>query len=192
MTAIAPSSIANMAVVSETVGQVAQYVVTSREVRIVYGIEKVLFPDLKKSESSSLDLMASVGESQFQAALTAVLLEVVVATEAQAFNLAELTDEELASSIAKVQSSAGFKERQARLEISQDEIQRFIKRKLIAKKFLKFKTNSMVGSVSDADVKSYYDQNRSKFTGEAFDAYKEKYSHFLDAAAARRSFAILV
>ena len=166
-------------VVSETMGQVGEYVVTSREVRISRMIEGVLYPTAKKGEITVQELTGSVADASFQSALTGILLENVVAFEAVAFNLGDAAEEDVKEALQKVEGSASYKSAVGRLDIEPEELKRFIKRKIVAKNFLKFKTNSMVGLITDGEVKAYYDGNRSKFSGDSFAAYKENIRTYL-------------
>ena len=62
--------------VTQTVGQVAGYVITSREVQISTVIEGVLFP-VSKKDNKLLEVRLS--DEEFAKRLTTTLLEVVVA-----------------------------------------------------------------------------------------------------------------
>jgi hypothetical protein len=175
------SNATSVLVISETLGQVGDHVVTSREVRIAKLIEDVLYPSAKANDKANtlMNLATPVTEPQFQIALTAVLLEIVVSFEAQNFNLVEIPDEELQASVVQVENSAAAKAVERRWGLQTSELKSFVKRKMIARRFLKFKTNSMSGIVSDSEVKAYYDKNRSKFSGESYAAYKENIRSFL-------------
>ncbi len=168
-------------VVSETVGQVGDHVVTSREVRIAKLIEEVLYPSAKAKDKGKnlMDLASPVTDPSFQSALTSVLLEIVVSFEAQNFNLVEVSDEEFQSALVQVEKSEGAKSVWRRWDLQSQELKNFVKRKMIARRFLSFKTNSMSSIVSDPEVKAYYDKNRSRFSEDSYAAYKENIRTFL-------------
>ncbi len=167
---------AQAAVISETVGQVADHVVTSREVQISSVVESVLFPGKNKSVQIA---EINPGLPEFRAALTNVLLEAVVSLEAANFNVTTLTEADLNSAIAKVERAVTGKKYWTKLEVSEAELRKFTQRKLSSKDFLKFKTNSMSGIITDQEALAYYEKNRVKFGGTSFEAFKENIKSFL-------------
>lgn len=164
------------AIISETVGQVADHVVTSREVQISSVVENVLFPGKNKSVSI---VEINPGLPEFQAALTNVLLEAVVSLEAENFNVTTLSDSDLLAATTKVERAVAGKKYWTKLEVSQAELRKFTQRKLNAKNFLKFKTNSMSGIITDQEALAYYEKNRVKFGGTSFATFKDNIKSFL-------------
>ncbi|QDK37400.1 hypothetical protein [Bdellovibrio sp. NC01] len=160
-------------VVTETVGQVAEYVTTSREVQISNVIERILYP----AKSAPLELQLDAPE--FNSMITSVLLETVVAMEAENFSVATVGDKDVDEAIAKVQKAMAGKSFWTALEVSDLELRRFTKRKFVAKNFLKFKTNSMSGIISDQEAQAYYEKNRLKFGNMPFASFKENIKTFL-------------
>lgn len=162
--------------VTQTVGQVAEHVVTSREVQIFMVIENILFPP-----TTSLKGLYEVRPEQkeFRSAVTSVLLETVVALEAENFNVATIPDEELAAALAKIEKAVSGRVYWTELEVSQAEIRKFTLRKLTAKSFLKFKTNSMTSIITDQEAQLYYDKNRVKFGSLPFASFKDNIKTFL-------------
>lgn len=159
--------------VTETVGQVADYVTTSREVQISNVIERVLYP----AKSAPLELQ--LGAPEFNSMITSVLLETVVAMEAENFSVATVGDKDVEEGIAKVQRAMAGKPYWVQLEVSDLELRRFTKRKFVAKNFLKFKTNSMSGIITDQEAQAYYEKNRLKFGNMPFASFKENIKTFL-------------
>lgn len=162
--------------VTQTVGQVAEHVVTSREVQISMVIENILFPP-KKPLGGLYEIRP--GQEEFRSAVTSVLLESVVALEAENFNVANISDEELGAALAKVEKATSGKDYWGALEVSPAELHKFTLRKLTAKSFLKFKTNSMTGIITDQEAQAYYDKNRVKFGSLPFSSFKENIKSFL-------------
>ncbi|MDG0817476.1 hypothetical protein [Bdellovibrio svalbardensis] len=160
-------------VVTETVGQVADYVATSRELQISTVIERVVFP----GKISSLEI--SPEQPEFRNALTALLLEIVVAMEAESFSVASVSEKDIEAGIAKVQRAVAGKAYWNQLEVSEAELKKFTTRKFVAKNFLKFKTNSMAGIVTDQEAEAYYEKNRLKFGNMPFASFKENIKTFL-------------
>lgn len=170
------SSLASAAtLVSETVGQVSDRVVTSREVQISMAIGSVLFPDEKGNAQDEL----RPGLAQFSKAVTQVLLELVVVLEAENFNVATVSEVDLKEALAKVEKGLSGKSLWNRIEPSAAEIKNITSRKLIAKSFLKFKTNSMAGIITDQEALAYYNENRAKFGNSSFEDFRENIKTFL-------------
>lgn len=160
--------------VSESVGQAGEYVITSREVQISSAIEDVLY-----SEKSVSLLEVRTDQANYRNAVANVLLEVVVAMEAENFNVGTVPADELSKALNKIEKTLGGKPFWTRLEVNSAELQRFTSRKLVAKSFLKFKSNSMVGIITDQEAQSYYDKNRIKFGSMPFSNFKENIKTFL-------------
>lgn len=161
--------------VSESVGQAGEYVITSREVQISSAIEDVLFSE--KPITGILEVRPD--QAVYRNAVANVLLEVVVALEAENFNVGTVPADDLLRALVKIEKSLGGKPYWVRLEVSSAEVKRFTSRKLVAKSFLKFKSNSMVGIITDQEAQSYYDKNRIKFGSMPFSNFKENIKTFL-------------
>lgn len=161
--------------VTETVGQVSDYVVTSREVQISMAVGHVLFADKGKTALPEL----RPGQAEFTSAVTQVLLELVVALEAENFNVAAVSDSEVQEALSKIERAVAGKSYWAQIEPTAAEVKRFTIRKLAAKSFLKFKTNSMTGIITDQEAQAYYEGNRAKFGSSPFEGFKENIKTFL-------------
>ncbi|MGZ3775441.1 MAG: hypothetical protein ACXVCY_13860 [Pseudobdellovibrionaceae bacterium] len=163
-------------VVTETVGQVGEYVVTSREVQISMVLENILYP-AKTSPKGLYEIHP--GGSEFRSDVTSVLLEVVVALEAENFNFGNLSEDELAAAILKIERAVAGHAYWNELEVSATELKKFTQRKLVEKSFLKFKTNSMTGIITDQEAQAYYDKNRVKFGTTPFASFKSNIKIYL-------------
>jgi hypothetical protein len=161
--------------ISESVGQAGEYVITSREVQISSAIEDVLFSE--KPVTGIIEVRPE--QPAYRNAVANVLLEVVVALEAENFNVGTVPADDLSKALAKVEKNLSAKPYWTRLEVTSAELQKFTKRKLVAKSFLKFKSNSMVGIITDQEAQSYYDKNRIKFGSMPFSNFKENIKTFL-------------
>lgn len=160
-------------VVSESVGQVGEYVITAREVQISAAIDQVI----AGKTPSGLEIRTE--ESDFRNAVANVLLEVVVAMEAENFNVGTVAPDELNGALSRIDKSLSGKSFWTRLEATPDEVKKFTARKLVAKNFLKFKSNSMVGIITDQEAQAYYDKNRIKFGSMPFASFKENIKTYL-------------
>ncbi|XGC82141.1 hypothetical protein ACES2L_06545 [Bdellovibrio bacteriovorus] len=163
-------------IVTETVGQVSDYVITSREVQIAVVAEHILFP--AKGVAPKIYEIRP-GAPEFQGAVTNILLETVVALEAENFNVANVTPEEIKNAMTTVQKAVAGKAYWASLEVSESELQKVISRKLTSKAFLKFKTNSMSGIITDQEAQMYYEKNRVKFGSLPFASFKDNIKTYL-------------
>jgi len=163
-------------VITESVGQVAEHVVTSREVQISTVIDNVLFPS--KGKVGSL-VETRPEQAEFRNHVTSVLLESVIAMEAESFNVGVVSDKELAEALAKIEKATAGKSYWNQLDVSPAELKKFANRKLVAKSFMAFKTASMVGIITDQEAQAYYDKNRVKFGNTPFAGFKENIKTFL-------------
>lgn len=163
-------------VVTETVGQVSDYVVTSREVQISMVIENILYPP--KIPLKGL-FEVRPGREEFRNAVTSVLLEVVVSLEAENFNVANISDEDVKVALLKIEKAVEGRSYWDDLDVSGVELKKFTQRKLVAKSFLKFKTTSMSGIITDQEAQAYFDKNRVKFGATPFESFKNNIKAFL-------------
>ncbi len=164
-------------VVTRTVGQVADHVVTSREVQITAVIEGLLFPPAKKEGSKLVEVRLS--DDDFNKKLTSTLLETVVAMEAENFSVGALTESEVNAAVSAVEKAVSGKAYWNELEVSGKELKKLVRRKLEAKSFLKFKSTSMSGIISDQEAQAYYEKNRAKFGSLPFASLKVNIKTFL-------------
>lgn len=163
-------------VVTETVGQAADHVVTSREVQISMVIENILYPP--KTPLKGL-YEVRPGQPEFRTAVTAVLLESVLALEAENFNVAAISESEISTALTKVEKATAGKPYWTQLEVSSVQLKKLVIRKMTAKSFLAFKTSSMTGIITDQEAQAYYDKNRVKFGSHPFSSFKDNIKSFL-------------
>ena len=171
-----PLMAATPVVISQTVGQVGDRVLTSREVQISTAIDQALFPQKEKAPAFR---ELHLGDSAMAGEVTAVLLEVVVHREADNFSVAKITEEQIQENFRKVERALEGKSFWQSLEVSPAEVKKFVAQKLTAKAFIQFKTNSMTGVVSDSEALAYYEKNRLKFGELPFASFKENIKSFL-------------
>lgn len=167
------SSAVSAGIVSRVVGRVGDYFLTSREVLGTRLIEKELFPGQK------LNFIEDVSSPEFVMQVTAALLEKVVAVEAESFSVAAVGDEDLKEMMAKSRKNLTGLRAWQKLNISSTELQDMILRKLRSKKFLKYKTDAANLTVTDFEVKEYYEKSRYKFGNLPLESFKENIRQFL-------------
>lgn len=157
------------------VAQVGDQVITSRQVWISNFYERW------KLTSKSLDLEAqkpkadwkvSVKSESFRQSLNSLILEYMVAKEAENFSIAEVSGTEVEQMkknfLLAVSSSSDWK----KFETSESEVQKLVERKIRAQNFLNFKTEAANVVISDQELQSYYDKNRLKFGQLPFAQFK--------------------
>jgi hypothetical protein len=158
--------------ISKIVGTAADQVVTSREVQIVNLLEKGLISD------KNLNLV-SPDDTRFNVEVGQVLLEIVVQTESNLFEFDQINDQDFKASVETINKNLGPSKEWKNLQVSNPELERFLKRKLVAKRFIKVKSDSMKGFITDSEAKDYFDKNRLKFGQVPFVQFKENIKTFL-------------
>ena len=159
--------------ISQVVGMAGDQVVTSREVQIVNLLEKAL-------SNSSEDLkVINYDDSKFNLEITQVLLEIVVMNESLVFEMNQVKEEEFKESQQNVSKRLSSLADWKKLQVSNVELEKFLRRKMIAKRFIKIKSDSMKGLISDQEAKDYFEKNRLKFGQVPFSQFKENIKTFL-------------
>ncbi len=172
-----PPVFAAPTIVSQSVGQVGDRIVTSREVQIAAVLDRILFPSKDKITGGAWEVR--LGDPGMMNEVTAVLLEVVVYKEAETFFVAKVTDDQLQQALHKVEKVVEGKSYWQSLEVTPAELKRFVLQKLTAKAFIQFKTSTMVGIVSDSEALAYYEKNRLKFGDVPFATFKDTIKNVL-------------
>ncbi len=162
-------------VVSESVGQVGDRTLTSREVQISSVIEKILEPEKDLVGLNEVH----PGDSKFPAEVTSLLLETVVSIEAESFGVAQINTGQLKTSLEKIEKATKGKPYWDNLEVGSKELEKLARQKLIAKNFIKLKTESMGSIVTDREAMSYYEKNRMKFGNIPFSSFRESIKTYL-------------
>ncbi len=162
-------------VVSQSVGMVGDKIVTSREVQVSAILEKVI----EKNKSDYVPTEMKISDSKFAVELNALLLETVIAQEAASFNVGQVSANEEKATLERVEKTLKGKSSWDALEVGSLELNRMLSQKLLAKSFLKYKTESMAGIITDQEAQAYYDKNRVKFGNMPFASFRENIKSFL-------------
>ena len=183
---------ATATVLSQTVGSIGEEIISSRDVQIEAVLDKILFPvtNVEKPEEKSKKTVNSKPEKNevfvihlkdknFQTELASTLLEYVLLKEADSFQVAKSTDEEVKESVQKVEKFVSGSSYWNSLEVNREELNAAVKRKLTAKKYIKIKTDLMTALVSDQDALNYYERNRIKFGQLPFSSFRENIKTYL-------------
>lgn len=163
-------------VVLKSVGQVGQRIITSREVQISAVIESIL----QQQKNDKIEVrIPDIKSATFQIELSRVLLEISADNESKLFNVIDLTEIEVANSVELVTKATSQNADWKKLDVQIMEINEVLKRKLSAKKFIRFRTSSMSSIVTDAEALQYYENNRLKFGSLPYDGFKDNIKSFL-------------
>lgn len=185
-----PAAITREALVSRSVGQIGNQVITSREVIISYLLGMSL--DLEGGAAGSAargglrldkrqkEAWAITEKSQaYREHLNQVFLELIVFLEAENFSVAQVDSGEVNKNSQRALQLFKDWDFWKKLEVGQAEIEMLVLRKMRARAFMKFKTESSQGVITDEEAKAYFEKNRVKFGAAPFGQFKENIKEFL-------------
>lgn len=161
--------------VTRPAGAIDKVVITTREVTINSIIESILYSD---AETPALKLIHH-GDPEFPQAVTAALLELIVSLEADNFKVGSPNITETQTSLEKVKSKVSAIPGWSELEVTDAELNLSIARKVKAKKFIRFKTESTQVSITDLEAKDYFEKNKSKFGNLPFSQFRDNIKSLL-------------
>ncbi len=168
-------SSADAKLVSVSVGQVKERIITSREVVIHQVVERELYGASKMAQSMKVDI-----ESQgFAKEVNVLLMEWVVFLEAQALEASPLEPKDLEEALQKFKTKSANSEEFKVLKPSEKEIQLAVERKLRSKKFIQLKMDTSTVPVTDAEAEKHFQDNRLKFGNLPFENFKANIKTFL-------------
>lgn len=162
----------NPVLISKVVGMASDQVVTSREVQIVHAISRALNND------TQLDPL-KIEDPRFNLEVSQVLLDIVVQLESVVFDFNQLSESELLEAKTKVKKIFEQNKSIKNFSITDQELDRLLKRKLVSRKFIRVKSDSMKGFITDVEAKDYFDKNRLKFGQVQFSQFRENIKSFL-------------
>jgi hypothetical protein len=169
--AFAASSRAEL--ISTGVGMVRKQVLTSREVQINQFLETMLYDPNPVPKTLTLDSKA------FAKAVQDLLLETVIALEAQNFNVMQVGADEVSGAgkkaLAGLRRVQGWRD----LHVAPQELEGLVRRKLQAKKIVRFRAQSSVLPITDTEAQRYFNENRLKFGNLPFENFKENIKSYL-------------
>lgn len=177
------SSKSDARIVSQSVGQVGDYIITSREVQIAAVVEAFIYHDQKKEEKKEIKipelLHVDAKDNQFLNELNSYLLDQVVVIESENFSINNITNEDVNKIASQIRESLKQNSYWKSLEVTDVELKKIIKIKLTSKDFIKFKMSSVVSIITDQEALAYYEKNRAKFGNGNFDTFKSTIKNFL-------------
>ncbi len=159
---------------SSSVGQVLEVVLTSREVSIHVYLERALSG---ADETALKAKVPSLESKAFARETSAALMEKAVFLEAEAFGekavVVDTTENrELFRKLSKV---SGWQA----LEVTQPVFMNSLERKLRAKRFVQEKTRSSTAVITDLEARKYFEENRARFGKLPFESFVENIKAFL-------------
>jgi hypothetical protein len=164
------------ALISTSVGQVQDQIVTSREVYMHFFIENALFSKAEKLKALSAPAIESKAFSQ---EVNNILLEKVVFIEAQNFSVSQVSPAEVNEAVKTVETRLKTKPEWTTLKASQAEMKTLVLQMLQSKKFIQFKSDSSAVPVTDLEAQQYYDSNKQRFGALPFSNFKDNIKAFL-------------
>lgn len=170
------SLLAAPTVINQAVGQVGGELVTSRQVRMSEIIDRwQLLPVEGRPKLTDEGTKAWIGEEkseEFKGHLSTLLLQIMVTKEAESLGgFADQAEKDEAQVQALLKELAALKVWRD-LEPEKGEVLRLLRLKRVAGEFLKLKTETGDSTLSDSDLRAYYNRNRDKLAGVSFDLVK--------------------
>lgn len=163
--------------VSRAVGQVADHVITSREVILSGVIERYMYalqdrPAEAFRREEKLSWFLKNDSEDFRAQLSRVMLDIMVNIEAETLSVAEVKESDVQLKTTRFMIDfAGFSEWK-KLGPTKEEVQRLVRRKLRSRAFLQFKTETSGALVSDDEAHAYFEKNRMRFGNYPFQQFR--------------------
>lgn len=170
---LASAPVGAKVLISETVGVVAGRVYTSREV-----VLSVLMDRLIDAQAGQSPLPFKRGSSPDARAVGHVLLEAAVAREAEGLGLVPEEGEAEAWATRTRGWLAGSADGRA-YGFTEAEVRRVALEKSRSRGFIRMKSESLRGLVTDAEAETYFEQNRVKFGQLPFSAFRENIVSYL-------------
>lgn len=172
----ATSAVTYPRILTRVVGEVGEYSITSREIQINDAIEQALSG---KSFVASKHKIPSLTDKEFSSDVTTILFEWVVYLEAQSFAESSSERSDLSKSVKRVTETWEASSQWKALEVSPEEIKDIVNRKLVAKDFIRLKTDSSLVPVTDAEAQAYFKKNRLKFGNLPYENFRDNIKAFL-------------
>lgn len=166
-------------IVSESVGQAGERIITSREVQIAAVIEKILESGPPRLKNAKGLFEVQPRDKFFSNEVTALLLETVTYLEAESFDMNLVSESAMKAGVEKVERAVRGKAYWEGLEVSGPELKKVVERKILSKNFIKFKTDSMSSIITDQEAQGYYERNRANFGNLPYLSFRESIKGYL-------------
>lgn len=165
-------------VVTRAVGQVGDHVITTREVILSGVIERWLYaiqdrPSEILRQREKLSWFLTPDTEEFRTQLSRVMLDLMVSREAESLSVAEISAHDVEVKTTRFVLDFASFPAWRRLGPSTAEVQDLMQRKLRARAFLQFKTETSGVLVSDEEAQAYFEKNRMKFGNYPFQQFRQ-------------------
>lgn len=121
----------------------------------------------------------SVNAKEFPSEVTSFLLEQMLYLESQEFAKNEISEGELKGVVRRFFLATEDSQNWGFLKPSEIEVTELAKKKMLAQKFLDFKSEAFTDPISEATLKAYYDSNQNRFGFRGFEQVKDRIRIFL-------------
>ena len=136
----------------------------------LYAIEDRPSETLRKKEKEGWFL--TLDSPKFPAALSRLLIDIMINFEAENFNVAEVSPLELQRLSTRFLIDMATLDLWKAQQPTSAEVQLLLRQKLRAKAFLKFKSEGSRDMISDEEARRYFEANKAKFGNFPFDQFK--------------------
>ena len=166
------SPVGQAKLISKVAGAVGSKYLTSREVLISSHLEGALYGDAKTFYASLEKL--KIDTPEYNKEVNNTLLEWMVSLEAELFAVSSVTEQSLAKSQAEISKKLLKSSSWNELKPTYGEIQSLLKRKVLAKQFIRFKIDSSYVPVSEVEAEDYFKKNEKTYKGFDYSAKKDE------------------
>ncbi len=164
-------------IITQSVGLVGKDVVTSREVQMASTIDKIINTSGSAKINSFFEVQPK--DPRFAELTTTYLLERAAVMEGESFSVGLVIEDEIKAAIAQIEKATQGKSYWQSLEPDSETVKKITATKLISRNFIKLRSESMTGIMTDAEAQAYFQKNRLKFGTATFESFKENIKVFL-------------
>lgn len=168
---------ASVKILSQTVGQSSDQVITSREVQIAIVVDSILFPPPEEKNVKIKEIQ--VDDPAMAGFVSAYLLDVAITSEANSFSVGQVEDTEVEQALQKVKRITDANHFWQKIDVSDNELKRIVRTKLTSRHYVMAKTGMLESHISDQEAQTYFEKNRTKFGAMTFVNFKESIKTYL-------------
>jgi hypothetical protein len=172
-------ALAQAKILSVTVAQVGDHVITSREVMISSALDQGLLLTSQPANKVKLEPLPNIASEPFKNQLSMLILEHLVISEADSFSIAQISQEEVGKQMQALADLFKSWPDWKTLAVTTNEMEAQTSRSMRAKSFLRYKTESMGLHISEQEAREYYQKNRVKFGTLPFEKMKGSIREYL-------------
>jgi hypothetical protein len=159
--ALTISSLVQAEVISRAVARFGSEVITSRQVIMSQVIDSYLRNETKVN-------ILRPDEEGFSEKTTELVLDYIVFLESESFAVGDEEVKSLQPKIPVLMKSLSASKELEKFRFTQAEVEKLLRIKTKARRFLEIKSQSQPSQISDQKAKEYFDQHRAKFSGASF------------------------